>query len=243
MQTVTDEQLLLLHYGELAEAEAVALRQRMKDDATLAARFAGLCRLLEDIPDDVPEKDAQYGRRTWARVEARLDDVAKKPVRGFLFSSWPLRFATAAVVLAVVGVTAFQLGRESKINELENTQQLVTNTGDASARVLNASLQTHMENTARLFTTVSNTSSGVSVDVESEKQWASTLLIANRLYRFAAEQKGQHRVAALLKDMEPILIQLANSDNTLSDAEFEALRQRIVNQDLLFKTRTSSQTL
>lgn len=235
MQTVSDEKLLMLFYGELAEPEAAALRQRMAEDEALTKRFAELSGFLEELPDSAPEKDANYGRRVWARVEMRLDLQPAKS-RGW-FRPW--RLAGGALVLGMVAVTAFQLGRISEA--VDPSTQYVAGDG-AEARVFNAGLQTHMESAARLFATVANTDAGISVDVESEKEWASVLLVANRLYRYAAEQNGQHRVAAVLRDMEPVLIQLANSDRNLTDAEFDALRQRIASQDLLFKARASSQT-
>ena len=41
--------------------------------------------------------------------------------------------------------------------------------------------------------------------------------------------------------MEPVLIELANSQNGLTDEEFNALRQRISDNDLIFKMRGFNQ--
>jgi len=50
-------------------------------------------------------------------------------------------------------------------------------------------------------------------------------------------QHGDDRLASLLADLEPVLLEIAHSDGTLSPAEAVALQKRIDSKGLLFKVR------
>lgn len=242
MRPVNEETLVLLYYGELDAADAEAVRSLLAQDEELAATFAQLVADLDSIPEPtMPERDEFYGRRVWARVDAALD--AETP-RGFRLPRWPLlRFAGGALVIAMVAVAAFQMGRmtppvptqivhvpvEAGVNDGNNTQ----------ARLLEASLVRHFDSADRLLTEIANNQTG-EIDIESEKEWAKVLLVANRLYRFAAQQAGQQRIAQLLTDMEPVLIELANGAGQLSPDEYRMLRQSISDRDLVYKVRSTN---
>ena len=76
-----------------------------------------------------------------------------------------------------------------------------------------------------------------------EQRAARELLSANRLYRTAAEHGGREGVAALLGDIEPVLLELAHLPAEPQPADLEFLRRRIEAQGLLFKTRVASELL
>lgn len=247
MRPVNEETLVLLYYGELDAADAAAVRSLLTQDAELAAQFAELAAELDAVPDpEMPERDEFYGRRTWARVDAALDTDTQHD--RFRFFDWRgVRFAGGLLVVSMVALIAFQFGRMAP----PPTQQLVaipeiygSNSNSSSqARLLEASLVTHFENADRLLTEIANNQSG-EVDIESEKEWAKVLLVANRLYRFAAEQAGQVRIAQLLADMEPVLIEFANGpangEGQLTPDEYRNLRQSIADRDLVFKVRSTN---
>lgn len=234
MQPVNDETLVLLYYGELDARTAGMVRDALVNDAALAARFAALSADLDAAPElPAPERDEFYGRRVWARVDAALDD---SPAR---FGWLPkLRFAGGALVVGMVAVVAFQLGRFAEAPD-EVRVVSAPPASDQSARLLQASLVNHFGDAERLLTEIANSETG-SIDLEAEKDWAKVLLVANRLYRFAAEQAGQHRIAVLLADMEPVLIELANGAGQLTPEEYRVLRQSISERDLLFKVRSTN---
>lgn len=245
MRPVNEETLVLLYYGELDAADAEAVRSLLAQDEELAATFAQLVAELDAIAEpEIPERDEFYGRRVWARVDAALEADESRTTRWKL-PGWPaMRFAGGALVIAMVAVVAFQMGRmappamptqivhvpvEAGMNTGNNTQ----------ARLLEASLVRHFDSADRLLTEIANNQNG-EVDIESEKEWAKVLLVANRLYRFAAEQAGQVRIAQLLADMEPVLIELANGAGQLTPDEYRMLRQSISDRDLVYKVRSTN---
>lgn len=241
-----EETLILFYYGELDEAEADALRARLVTDDALAAQFAALTAELDgalDLP--VPERDAQYGRRVWARVDAALDEDSR---RGF---AWPglgflarpgFQWVGAALVLGMVALMSFQMGRMTPPVPETSVVATTPADNDYQARLLQASLTEHFDGAERLLLELSNGNT-TAVDLEAEKNWAKTLLVANRLYRYAAEQAGQHRIAMLLGDMEPVLIELANGSGQLTPDEYRVLRRSIAERDLIYKVRSTNLSL
>jgi hypothetical protein len=68
------------------------------------------------------------------------------------------------------------------------------------------------------------------------------MLVANRLYRRAAEARGERRVAAFLGELEPTLIELAYTAQTASPPT-RARMQQEVRDGLLFRVRVMNQQL
>lgn len=247
MNHIGDEQLLLFHYAELDAATMEKVRQAMVDDAALAARYAELAAMLDAVPEPDIERDEFYGRRVWAAIEPQMEKTHTGG--GGAGGAW-WRMAGLAAAFALVAVTAYHFGQVTAplqpvmTGMPDNSSQADNGTArDGKTRVINASLRQHIDSASRLFLEIENAEDMPVVDVEAEKNWAMTLLVANRLYRFAAEQAGQRRVAQVLTDMEPMLIELANSDSTMTDEEFRRLRQRLVNNNLVFKATATSRSL
>ena len=237
MKHLDDQALLFYHLGELDDDQAREVRLALQADPALRAQLDEL-RALFSVMDhaSIPERDENYGRRVWARVEPELRD---EPLLARLWQKLtPPVLAGAAVVVIAISVS-FYTPEIVEQPELAGTQESTPQIS-ARERVLLASVSKHLEGSQRLIMEFNNRL-GTEVDTSEEREWAEILLMANRLYRFAAEQAGQDRIAQLLADMEPVLIELANSENGLSDEEFDALRQRISDNDLIFKMRGFNQ--
>jgi hypothetical protein len=246
-----DDDLIALAFDELSETNADALRANMASDPALAARYAAIVRDLEQLAHTpAPEPDDMYGRRVWARIEPELADRAQPdPAPRTVSSRGPYGWAVAAS-LALVAVIAFQMGRMNRDDPAASDPQ-VAEVGPAvatpdragrsvtSQRVLAATVADHLQGTERLLLQIANQEPGGDVDIDAERQWASVLLMANRLYRYAAEQAGQERVAQVLSDIEPVLIQLANGEGADASDELRGLRHSIAERDLIFKARTT----
>ncbi|MCG8435312.1 MAG: hypothetical protein MJA83_14905 [Gammaproteobacteria bacterium] len=239
MKRFSDEDLILYLYGELDAETARELEAAVQSDTTLADKLIELRTLYKVIDQtEVPERDGNYGRRVWARVEPSL---AQTPSATKFFNwfgkDWLAPAGAAFSVLFLVAVS-FYAGRMWQVAEQPVLVQAQPLSEITQQRVLHQNLVNHLDGSQRLLMEVSNRETAEQVDLEAERNWARTLLVANRLYRFAAEQSGQRRIAQVLEDMEPVLIELANSDEDLSAEQIDALRDRIANRDLLFKVRS-----
>jgi hypothetical protein len=231
-----DDDMILYLYGEADDPEA---SQRQIDASPeLRERYETLRRVLGAVDDaiPVPERGEGYGAEVWARLQPRLAEE-KKPGRVVPFPSrfrWQAAvWAAAALVLLAVG---FGLGRLSTPEALP---------AQARDRILIATVAAHLDRSERLLTEVANDSSGPegTVDLSAESAWARDLLAANRLYRQSARQAGKQRLAGVLDEIEPFLLDLAHASDEPTTEEIEALRDRIASQALLFKVRVASNSL
>ena len=73
-------------------------------------------------------------------------------------------------------------------------------------------------------------------------EWATDMLISNRLYRRAARAAGDSRLADFLTDLEPLLIELAFEAHKTSPTTRKRLQQE-VDDGLLFKVRVMNKKL
>ena len=143
------------------------------------------------------------------------------------------------VGIAVAIAMAFMSGRLVEHQEImENPEQMIASLDDeARHNILVQSVSLHLERTSRLMTTVKV--SDQPTLVADEQQWAQSLLTSNRIFKVAARQAQQWRIVTLLEELEPLLIEMANSD--MADLTSRSqITQRIDDNSLVFKTRNFS---
>src|SRR5207245_6378026 len=88
-----------------------------------------------------------------------------------------------------------------------------------------------------MLTEVANADTKGGLDLSSEHKRAEELVASNRIYRQSAAQHGDDRLATILSDLEPVLLEIAHSEGKLSPAAAAALQKRIDSKGLLFKVR------
>ena len=226
MKTYSDDDLVLFFYGE--HDDPVSLREALAADPGLRARYEALESVLSSVDLPVPERPAGYGARVWARLHPKLE---RKPFwSGILTPS--LGWATAALLLVI----GFVAGRF-----LPQTPRTLPQ--PARDRILAGAVAGHLESSERLLVEVANASPGEDMDLSAERAWAQDLLEANRLYRQSARHGGRKRLATLLDELEPFLLELAHATDESSPEEMQALRDRIEEQALLFKVRILGERL
>ncbi len=237
---ISDDDLLLLYYGEHDDP---LLASKVANDDELARRFDQLSGELENLEHlTVPEQD-HYGAAVWQRISSRLTQ-SEGPGLRWWDRLWQPRFSLASVA-GVLGVAAlaFWLGKQSSEPDTIPLADSVDPLGSVlnAERLLTARLADHLSATDMLFTQVSNRSElpdPASSEAGRETDWAAQLLVSNRIYRHAAANAGQAPLAALLDEIEPLLLELAraDADTALVDDEPAGadvmLRVRVMNQKL-----------
>jgi hypothetical protein len=229
MKTYTDDDLVLLFYGEAEDP--VAIREALAADPELRARYEALESVLSAVDLPVPERPEGYGARVWARLRPRLE---RRPFRSGI-STFLLRPRLAWATAALLVVVGFVAGRV-----WERPQTLPQPARD---RILAGEVASHLESSERLLVEVANAAPGDDMDLSAERAWAQDLLEANRLYRQSARHGGRKRLATLLDELEPFLLELAHATDESSPEEMQALRDRIDEQALLFKVRILGERL
>ncbi|MDX1571319.1 MAG: hypothetical protein R3200_12615 [Xanthomonadales bacterium] len=227
MTKITDNDLILLYYGEHEDAE---LPRRVAEDPALRARLDELSRELEPLDRfPVPEPDPELGVRTWQRISSRIAEGSVPQRSGWLASLLAPRFSFAGLfaIVAVAGL-AFLLGRESAPEMTEGVAGTTPAFAIDSRRLLNTRVGEHLTEADVLLTGLAN------ADADPRNaDWAAAMVLSNRIYAQAAESAGHDQLARLLREMEPILIEIANRPDSSVP----------VDDSLLFRIRTQAEQL
>ncbi len=231
MKNWHDEDLILHLYREHPRGDE--LEHDLAARADLRERFEALRRDLAAFTETVePEPRAGIEERIWARLRPRLDAPAKRSRAGDVFQRSAWRFATLAALLLAAVAGAFLLGQRSATPPPTLAAAERPFSAAQRERLLLASVAGHLESSSLLLTDLSH--APADQNLTDERRWAVSLLASNRLYRQAAARAGQRRIVALLDELDPLLVELANAP---AEGDVRALQHRIDERDLLFKVR------
>jgi hypothetical protein len=236
MTHLSDDELVLNFYREgdgLPEAEAhlascPGCRERL-------GRLSMALREVESAP--VPERGDSYGAEVWARLKPRLEEATPGPAWWQSFAAamtWP-RIAVGGAVAALL-VAAFIAGRSSVAPVPQAEPQQAEAPSDAAReRVLLAAVGSHLDRSRVVLTEIAHRNGGGAADISVEQATATDLVAANRLYRQAAVRNGDAAVAAVLEDLERVLVEIAGSPSRASHEDLARWREQIDTKGLLFK--------
>jgi hypothetical protein len=234
MPHLNDEQLIAHHYRD--EHHDAHLREC----ADCRAQYETLARVLALVDDmPVPERGPAYGEQVWNRLRWRLERRRRR--------TWQSLLAVAATLAIAFFAGELWHSRQVKpatpapqIAQTATTQPLNHSTTEQGDKVLIFVVSDHLDETGRVLAEVANADPKKSLDVSNEQKRAEDLVEANRIYRLTATQRGDARIASLLSDIEPILVELSHSGAKLTPEELTAMQKRIDSKGLLFKVRVMS---
>jgi hypothetical protein len=235
VQPISDEDLVLFHYrDELSRERMQEIEEALFFDAGLRLRLAALRETLAAVSEawPRPETDAGLEARVWERLAPALPKRSVPEKTSWLdWRSWfsaprNSRIAFASMLLAALGI-GYLLGRPGPAPMDESLLAQ-----DASRRVLAAYLAAHLEDTERALLVAANSPD----DGAAASELAAALLDSNRLYALAAERADKPALGEFLRELEPVLIELANEDGAIEPALGDEIRRR----DLTFKTRAAA---
>jgi len=249
MNHIDEERLIAYADGDAAVADEIV--RHLDECAECRTRYESLRRVVATAAAmAVPEPDAAFESRMWARV--RPDLQPKKS--GLNWRDWfaPRRLAFAGGMASLV-LAAFLAGRLSRPS-LPTPSGSTGNAGPSEAnsavpqvreRILLVAVGDHLDRAQSVLIEISNADPGAgaaakAVDISREQQRAQDLLAANRLYRQTAQRTGDASVAGFLGELEPLLVEIANSPDKVSGADLEELQRRIAARGLLLKVRVLS---
>jgi hypothetical protein len=240
MRHLTEDELVLHYYGEMDAAAEARATTHLSDCADCHGSYARLQRVMA-LVDSVPAADASEGfeRVAWARLEAALPDRRPGLFSWLVYS--PARLAFAAMVVALVG-GAFYAGRQmpGRPAATANGAAPASASNGVRERILLVDLGDHLDRSQMMLVENVSADGGGPVDISSERSRAEELLAANRLYRETAVKTGDTATAALLDELERVLVDVAASPSTLTQSDLDEVRRRIESKGLLFKVRVVS---
>lgn len=219
MNHISEEELVEAYYAGLAPGLRSHLDCCSECDA-LNRSIAEILASASEVP--APVRGPGYGGEVWARVLPHLPLQRPKPSA---FRVWLLGTALASLLALV-----FMAGMFTEQRRLP-----VTQTPDkTNERVLYLSLSDHLDQAQITLTELAHVA-----DPEESKR-ARDMLIQNRILKQRTLRQGDMADAALLDDLERVLVQVANSDAAAQPDDLDALRRRIKDGNLLFRVRIGS---
>ena len=233
---LNDDDLVLHYYGEMPSAEEARAAAHLASCAACQENYTGLQRVMAFV-DSAPAVEPAPGFEAvaWARLEPAL------PRRGnwlswFVFS--PARLAFAAGVIVLIG-GAFMAGRLTRTPG--SGAVAPQSAAQVRERILLVDLGDHLDRSQMvLVELVSAGGTTGDVDISTERARAEQLVGVNRLYRQTALSTGDTNMAAILDDLERVLVDIAASPSTVSQDDLDSVRRRIDSNELLFKVRVVS---
>ncbi|WP_031494952.1 hypothetical protein [Bryobacter aggregatus] len=167
----------------------------------------------------IPEPDAAFEDRIWARVSRQIDQEAKK--------SWNWKWFAVPVLATAALAIAFFAGRVSK-----DPDGITAIAYLPQEKMLRAATVEHLDRSKMVLIETTN-----SIGHKLPRGRAEELIANNRLLRRSAVQAGQIQTAELLEELERILVEIARSPESMNREEATALQARIREQGLLFRVR------
>jgi len=228
MKHATEEELFAYREGDQKGREAVAVHlEECAECRGELARLEAVFVALDAMP--VPEPGEDYGARVWRQIAPRLPERGPKWWEVF-FTPQRLRLAGALAALVIV---AFVLGRYTGRPPADVAN---TNQDQVRERVLVVAVGEHLGKSEMVLVELSNAqpASGQKlINIAAEQRRAENLVEENRLYRQTALEGGDKAMVSTLDELERVLLDVANSPDEVTPAQFESIQKRIAEHGIL----------
>jgi hypothetical protein len=230
---LTDEELLLDFYDEGTPIERARVRTHLEQCEQCRALDQELRAVLTAV-DTAPitEPPSGFEREMWARIEPLLP--VEQPWRTRW--RWMMPRLAVAASIGILVVAAFTAGRiwerpqAARSTPVESDQSV-------NERLLRVEVEDHLERSQRVLAELVNADYEIGGPIPGDRARAADLVAAGRLYRRSAEQIGDAEIGRLLEDLERVLVEVANGPTDIAPDDLTRLRQRIDEQDLVFRVR------
>ena len=241
MQHLTEE-VLVAHYYHDDDA-APAVEEHLRACGECRAQYDTIRRVLALVDESpLPDRGDAHGDQVWSRLRWKLGSDRRRRLR------WQSLLAAAAVLAIAFFAGQLWHARSSSIAPGGPVQRVAIPAAQVqpaaaqptSDRVLLVVVSDHLDSSERMLVELSNADPKKSLDVSSQQKRAVELVASNRIYRQSAVQRGDERIASVLSDLEPVLVELSHTGSTLTAEEVSALQKRIDAKGLLFKVRVVS---
>src|SRR5882762_7963929 len=123
----------------------------------------------------------------------------------------------------------------------------VADAGKVRERVLVVAVGEHLGKSEMILMELSNAQPVAAgnklINISTEQKRAEDLVEENRLYQQTARSNGDTAMASTLDELQRILLDVANSPDEVTPAQFESIQKRIAEQGILLKVRVVRQEL
>lgn len=236
MNHPTETELIAYRDGDPAQRATVAAHlQDCPECREEFQRIEAVYAALDAVP--VPDPGEDYERRLWRQLSPKLDERQPRWWQGF----FSLQRLTLAAAVAALVLLAFFLGKHSGP---KGSVEQSADAGKIRERVLLVAVGDHLGRSEMVLVELANAEPPKRdkvVNISSEQKRAEDLVAENRLYRQTALRDGDSAMANTLDELERVLLDIANSPDEITPAQFESLQKRISSRGILFKVRVIQQ--
>ena len=238
MQHLTEEQLVSHYYHEDESKDSL---EHFRACAECQSQYETIRRVLALVTEaPVPEPAPNFEEQVWNRLRWKLGSQRRRR------ATWITTAAAAAALTIAFFAGLFWRGNhETSPIATVTAQGPVQQTASAAPtdhgeRILLVVVGDHLDSTERMLMEVANADPQKPLTIGDESRRAGELVAENRIYRQTAQSRGNERLASVLAEIEPVLIELSHSGASLSSTEVASLQKRIDAKGLLFKVRVIS---
>jgi hypothetical protein len=232
----TEVELIAYRDGEVSQRTEIGAHLReCRECREELQRIEAVYATMDAAP--VPDPGQDFELRVWQRLEPKLSERRAHWWKG-LFET--RRLVLAGTVAALV-ILSFFLGKHTGRNA---TQGELANAGKVRERVLLVAVGDHLGRSEMILVELANTEppkGQTLINIAGEQKRAEDLVEENRLYRQTALRDGDTAMANTLEELERVLLDIANSPDEVTPAQFESLQKRIESRGILFKVRVVQQ--
>lgn len=235
MSHPTDDELIQHFCGEGDAAGRAQIDAHVAGCPDCRHAWEEMTQALTMVDAAVPEPPDGFERVMWARVQRAIAESPRASAWGW--RQWIPAGALVAAALAGIVMTGRIPGAPVSPGDAQSSADAAGVEANRQ-RVLYTALDGHFQQTELLLVELQNASERDELDFE--RLAADELVAAGRLYRLTAEQGGFAGLVRVLDELEPVLVEVARSQPTLTGRDRDWLRARISDDDLLFKVRAAT---
>jgi hypothetical protein len=247
MFPINDNELVLFHYRDgLDDSRLGEIAVALRASESLRIRYACLCELLKGADAEVPVPQEGFEQRLWAGLDRRMANLPSRPVRpgaiarirdrlDRVFAPRLIWAGGFAMALLIALATGFLVGRNGAQQQMASESPAAPS--KMADRILDVYVAGHLRATEGVLLTAANDDGGELL--AGNRELAQSLVESNRLYAAAAARSGNLRLADFLRQLEPVLLEVANRPATSTVEDRQGLRDYLRNTDLLFQVRAT----
>jgi hypothetical protein len=239
MKHSTEEELFAYREGDTKGRDTIAAHlHECRECRAELERIEEVFQALNTI--EVPDPGEEYGAKVWRQIANRVPEKRASWREGLFM---PRRLMALGAAAALLGL-AFYAGRISKPKP---GPEEIADAGKVRERVLVIAVGDHLGKSEMVLVELSNAQPAVRgnklINISAEQKRAENLVEENRLYRQTALSSGDTAMASTLDELERVLLDVANSPDEVTPAQFESIQKRIAAQGILLKVRVVQQEL
>lgn len=259
MRHLTDEQLILFHYGEVDAGEEVS--QHLASCAACRRNYDTLKATLGSIHlTPVPPRSPEYGAEVWRRLAPSL---ARPPVRGgwrgiiqsveerlrrSKAGTWSEAGARSwagvygwVTVMAILALVLWFAAGQGRL--FPRHRHATVEPSPRASRVMpmpspsSKELGDHLDRSQLALIALLNSGTDGPVDISMDQVLARELVDVNRLFCRSAAGLQDSTTLSALEDIERALVDISSSPSRLSAEQFSELKRRLQPEAMLCAIR------